>query len=54
VESQNNAEKLKEVQSLAGKMDDFVIKMVELPNAIAPHQQSLGAQPPKAMLSLRH
>src|SRR5580704_12473845 len=51
VESQTNAEKLKEVQSLAGKMDDFVIKMAELPNAIALHQQSLGAQPTKAMLS---
>src|SRR5260370_10506299 len=51
VESQTNAEKLKEVQSLAGKMDDFVIKMAELPNAIALHQQSFGTQPTNAMLS---
>ena len=51
VESQTNAEKLKEVQSLAGKMDDFVIKMAEMPNAIALHQQSLGAEPNQAMLS---
>ena len=51
VESQTNAEMLKEVQSLAGKMDDFVAKMAELPNDIALHQQSLGMQPTKAMLS---
>jgi PAS domain S-box-containing protein len=51
VESQTNAEMLKEVQSLAGKMDDFVAKMAELPNDIALHQQSLGMQPTKAMLT---
>jgi PAS domain S-box-containing protein len=51
VESQTYAEKLKEVESLAGKMDDFVAKMAELPNDIAVHQQSLGMQPSQAMLS---
>jgi hypothetical protein len=51
VESQTNAEMLKEVQSLAGKMDDFVSKMALLPNGIAQHQQSLGAQPTKGMVT---
>ena len=50
VESQTNAQMLKEVQSLAGKMDDFVARMAELPNAIAYHQQTLGDKPIKAML----
>ena len=51
VESQTNAEKLKEVQSLAGKMDDFVSKMSLLPNTIAQHQQSIGDQPSKGMVA---
>jgi PAS domain S-box-containing protein len=51
VESQTNAEMLKEVQSLAGKMDDFVSKMALLPNGIAQHQQSLGALPTQGMVT---
>src|ERR1700680_385049 len=51
VESQTNAEMLKEVQSLAGKMDDFVSKMSLLPNGIAKHQQSVGDQPAKGMVA---
>src|SRR5580704_7082852 len=50
VENEANAEALKQVQFLADKMDDFVSKIAELPNLIAFHQQSTGAEPTKGML----
>lgn len=49
VESQTNAEAMNRVQSLAEKMDEFVTKMADLPNAIALHQQSTGSQQTKGM-----
>src|SRR5579872_3978546 len=49
VESQTNAEAMNRVQSLAEKMDEFVTKMADLPNAIALHEQNTGGQQTKGM-----
>ena len=49
VESQTDAVAAKQVQFLAGQMDDFVSKIAELPNAIAAHQENVGSQPGKGM-----
>src|SRR5262249_15147819 len=52
LERQTNAEAVKQVRSLAEKMDDFVSKIAELPNGIAAHQQqSTGAETRKGMVS---
>ncbi len=42
VEEQTNAEAMKQVQAGAEKMDDFVARISELPNAIATYQQQYG------------
>src|SRR6266481_1668824 len=51
VESQTNAEAMREVRSLAGRLDEFVSRMAELPNSIALHQQNNGAEPARGMVA---
>src|SRR5438094_938799 len=49
VESQTNAETMRQVHSLAGNLDDFVSRIAELPNGIAAHQQDSGSEPVRGM-----
>ncbi|MBK9167680.1 MAG: response regulator [Bryobacterales bacterium] len=51
VEQQTNAEALKQVQSITEKLDDFVNRIGELPNAIAVNQQSAGDEPRRDTVS---
>src|SRR6185503_4759001 len=51
VESQTNAEAIKQVRSSARELDDFVARMAELPNGIAAHQQDQGAEPTRGMVT---
>src|SRR6266852_4002335 len=49
VESQTNAEAIKQVRSSARELDDFVTRIGDLPNSIAYHQQDMGSEPVKGM-----
>src|SRR5258706_12235584 len=50
VENQTNDEAMKQVHSLAEKMDEFVLRIAEIPNGIAAHQQDKGSEPTKGMV----
>src|SRR5262245_28287902 len=51
VESQTNAEAMKQVRSLARSLDDFVTRMGDLPNGVAAHQQDKGSEPTRGMVA---
>ncbi len=51
VERQMNAEATRQVHSLAEKMDDTVSRIADLPNSIAWHQQNIGDEPTRGMVS---
>jgi PAS domain S-box-containing protein len=51
VESQTNAEAIKQVRSYAANVDYFVSRIAELPNGIAAHQQDKGSAPTKGMVA---
>src|SRR5882672_6830714 len=51
VENQTNEETMRQVHGLAEKMDEFVMRIGDLPNAIAAHQQNIGAEPSKGMVA---
>src|SRR5271165_4287821 len=49
VRSQTDAVAAKQVQFLAGQLDDFVSKIAELPNGIAAHRENISSQQSKGM-----
>ncbi len=51
VESQTNAEAIKQVRSSARELDDFVARMADMPNSIAAHQQDAGTEPSRGMVA---
>ncbi|HTM51079.1 MAG TPA: ATP-binding protein, partial [Bryobacteraceae bacterium] len=51
VESQTNAEAIRQVRSVSRELDDFVSKMSETPNGIAAHQQDKGSEQTRGMVS---
>src|SRR5712692_2640584 len=51
VESQTNAEAIKQVRSSSRELDDFVARMADMPNSIAAHQQDAGTEPSRGMVA---
>src|SRR5439155_7279608 len=51
VESQTNAEAIRQVRSSATELDDFVARMADLPNFIAVHLQDKGSESTRGMVT---